>query len=167
MKNYFKKLNIKLTNEEKLQLLEFQETHSYEPFIYNDIHDGNYVSKKWHEDELPEFFKSRYSDLYTSVSGSGCVFLKNKGSVIRHTDVARYCSITIALNYTETCTDFWNDWNDTVPAAQLYHRGEAYLQNNHMIHSVDASNEARYFLQINYKNNTYEEVLDILNDYWK
>ena len=161
MNKYFRKLNISISDAERSMLYEYQRHLVYTPFYYDGKPDGHYVSREW---SVPRDIQERFKTIYEY--SHSCVFLKNSGNVAKHYDINRFCSITVPLNYTETCTHFWENDKITVPSESLYHRGDIYLQNNKIKHSVDASDEPRHFLQFSYKNHTYDQIVELLNDYW-
>jgi hypothetical protein len=161
MINCFTKCAAQLTEAERQELFDFQTQFEYEPFTTDLGPDGNFLYRTFNAADLPKCFFDKFQSLFDIEKR--LVFLKNNGAVIRHQDVRRHCSITIPLNITSTATLFWNDATETVPIAELLHNGEAYLQNNQVFHSVLPSNETRYFLQLTFKEHTYEQIRDILN----
>ena len=164
MNDYYTKLSIQLDSKEKEQLFLFQKDFDYIPFETESGPDGNFLYRDWLESDLPDFFFIKYGDAYNL--STGLIFLKNKGSVVRHKDVNRFCSITFPLTDTSTSTLFWESEFSDIPVEELNHNGDSYLQNNLQWHSVPESKEERIFLQMTFKSHTYNTVRERLNDYW-
>ena len=153
----YQKCKIQPVAENIEELFQLQETLEYIDFAEknNGNPDGNFICVI-EKDQLPSWFHDLYKN-YLEVSDF-IVFLKNKGNVIKHTDVHRLCSLTIPLNISTTPTLFWKSYESETHFNELYHDGEVYLQNNAVIHSVPEANETRYFLQISFEK-SFENIL--------
>lgn len=155
----YKKLKVQPSVENIDELFALQKNFKYIDFAEenNGDSDGNFIyviDKK----DLPNCINDLYKN-YLDVSDF-VVFLKNKGNVVRHTDVHRLSSLTIPLNVSTTPTLFWKDYKSEKPYDCLYHNGEAYLQNNAILHSVPEAKETRYFFQISFEK-SFEDILQI------
>lgn len=154
---------VQLTQDECNTLLDIQSDFEYEVFKTSIGPDGNYLYREFDDTELPDWFFDKFGKFYNVEHR--LVWLKNWGSVSKHKDVNRHCSITIPLTVTNCGTDFWDD-NDNL-ICTLMHNGEAYLQNNQVVHGVGSSLQARNFLQITFKDHTYYQIKEMFNDNWQ
>ena len=139
------------------ELLEWQATFTDR---YTDIDpDGNYDGNSVviiDKADIPDYVYSVFSTAIDSCEN--VILLKNTSNVIPHYDTHRQISLTIPLNITNTPTKFWDEHTENY--IELFHFGEAYIQNNSKVHSVDnTNNEFRVFLQLNWYTHSYE--------YWK
>ena len=166
---YFTQINTVMTDEQKAEILAIQTDLSYldEVQTGDQETDGNFYSKLVDTAILPEWFHTMYADLIGPARR--VVFLKNRGSVARHTDLTpegnRDVALTIPLNTTATATRFWATDGSTRTACNLLHDGKPYLINVSKWHSVGDSDETRYFIQFSY-DGTYDERRTEFTPHW-
>tara|TARA_B110001454_G_C12664443_1_gene410929 strand:+ start:204 stop:755 length:552 start_codon:yes stop_codon:yes gene_type:complete len=161
--SFFRRVTKQLDPSVLPQLLAWQETYvnDYMNFSYKGEADGNTVFGPITTEELPSIIVSTFSEAIDCAED--ILLLKNKGNVVLHYDVTRQASLTIPLNVTKSCTRFWDD--DEKEICQLYHNGEAYLQNNKAVHSVeDNGDEVRYFLQLCWHKHNYIYWQNVLEE---
>ena len=160
------KLKNQLSPEQRQEILDWEKDQVYVTFEYDyqgkSTWDGNYVANKFAKSDVPNCIHELWPEAVELCEK--ILLMKNTGNVLKHDDAARKCSITIPLNYTDTCTRFYDDEDTTDQTyIELYHRGEAYLQDNSVSHSVeDNGGEYRYFLQLSFFEKSYNEVKEIL-----
>lgn len=162
MMECFCKSKIQLTQEERDILLDMQSNFQYERFETKIGPDGNFVYREFNDNDLPAWFFDKFGDLY--YLERRLIWLQNWGSVRLHKDVNRLCSLTIPLTITNAPTDFWDDDENLIDT--LLHNGEAYLQDNQISHSVRDSLQSRNFLQITFKDHSYNQVKEMFSAYW-
>jgi hypothetical protein len=151
----FQELTVQPSASELAELYQLQATLTYEPFTHKTQPDGNIVCGV-DESTLPAWVKTMYPSLCAESKFYN--FLKNKGGVQRHIDVARKCTVTFPLVTITQPTHFYDTFEDENPYAQLTHGTKAYLQNNSKIHDVPECAEERLFFQIAF-DKSYQEML--------
>lgn len=177
MKDFYKlEPDFQLTRDQASELLEIQTQLEYSKFITMDMWDGNNVtldSREVHP-RVPQWFWDKFG------TDMACVFLKNKGEVVIHKDVNRSGVVTFPIVFDEetmnSYTYFYSknyngeiDWHeknsDEFITNKLYHRGQAYLTNVSVHHSVPEKYvNSRTFFQFWFRDKSWNEVIEILDD---
>jgi hypothetical protein len=178
--------HLNLTEQEKKELYQIQSSLDYSEFAGHctttdpdGMFDGNYVARS---PNLPTWVYDKFNDILGF--SKRIVFLKNKGTML-HNDLNRKSSLTIPLVNTITPTIFYDTWASKLewcvrgrecvwrreagvcvcevcgvcgwePVARLFHNGNTFLQNNEIIHSVNWTDEWRYFFQISFRESFNE-----------
>lgn len=177
MKNFYRlEPEFQLTRDQAAELLEIQNQIRYVKFMNQNLWDGNNVTLDYREvhPHLPQWIWDRFGSDIT------CIFLKNQGNVVIHSDVNRAGVVTFPLVFDEetmnSYTYFYSEKYDssnnehinnseTFITDKLYHHGQGYLTNVSVKHSVpEKYNNPRTFFQFWIRGKTWNETVEIMNE---